>query len=258
MASKQIYIPPETYVLKQTIQNFTRLNHLSWQRHFHSVLGAISASQDFKYFPRCDYHGLALKLAQYPENQKTLADMLDAFYNAWAESAGMEVARWGDKTPLNAFCLNAIKQAFPEAKFIYTQRPIHDVCASYLKMGRYAHVLEAAERWLDSNRKCLAFRAKNQRSVFTAPYEDMVSEPVAFFESLFLFLNMRFDEEFLDVPAETLPIGDHTMAHFKNMPTRISSDRISAGKRRLSNEDMQQIDDFLKKRRIPAELLELV
>lgn len=258
MASGQVYIPPETYVLAHMIRTFRRLSYVPWANQVHMALGSISASQDFKYFPVCDYHSLTSKLCKAPRKKQTCADLLNSFYMEWARVAGMGNARWGDKTPMNSFCLDEIFATFPNAQFIYTQRSLIDVVASYLRMGRYDNAKDAAKRWISANQRCIHFREKNKRNVITVRYEDLVTYPRDSFSQIFEFLGLGFQREFLDVSSEELPMGDQGISHYKNINKKISKDNVGRGRQQLSSQDVHEIKNLTKHDDLPHELQELI
>ena len=258
MASNQVYIPPETYVLGDIIRSFSRLSYLPWKNQVHMALGSISASQDFKYFPACDYHSVTSELLKAPRTKQTCADLLDKFYKEWARAAGMSEARWGDKTPMNSFCLDEIFDTFPKAQFVYVQRSPYDVVFSYLRMGRYGTARDAAARWITSNQKCIHFRERNRNNVITVNYEKLTARPSEGFACVFDFLGLDFRQELLDTPSEALPMGDQKVIHYENVNKKISTDHVGRGRAGLSNFELDEIDNRIKHSKLPDELYELM
>ena len=170
----------------------------------------------------------------------------------------MHDARWGDKTPLNSFCLDEIYETFPRAKYIFVQRALYDVVYSYLRMGRYRKAEAAAERWISANHSCIKFRERNKDNVITVRYEDLTAQPNKIFASIFNFADLEFREEFLDKSVADIRMGDHNVEHYRNVKKNISSSNVGKGKARLSKGDFEEIGKVIMRSNIPLELQELI
>lgn len=200
-------------------------------------------SQDFRYFPQGDYSSVFKDLVSLPTESRTCADLLDGLYSCWSAWSGMKCVQWGDKTPLNTFFLRELYDVFPEAKFLYLQRDIHDVVYSMLKMNRYSSVKASALRWLRANQEWSKFNRQANVNVMTVSYENLVLDPDHEFSKVFEFLGLRFNAEFLTIPPESLPLGDQEYSHFDNVYNSISSSSIGRGKSDLSSDQIRELDD---------------
>ncbi|MFQ5494694.1 MAG: sulfotransferase, partial [Phycisphaerae bacterium] len=117
----QLHIPPETYVLAQVIRAFRRHRAQPWH---HLVLLVLAL---FEFNPEFDRFGVSLRplfkeLRDAPRDARSLALILDRLYRYHGESVNRSCERWGDKTPLNIYCLPELRSVFPGAQFIHVVR----------------------------------------------------------------------------------------------------------------------------------------
>lgn len=78
-------------------------------------------------------------------DQPTFADVMDAFFMAYAAEHG--ATRWGDKTPGYVLEMELLAGLWPEARFVHLFRDGRDVALSFLERGWARHLSEAAELW---------------------------------------------------------------------------------------------------------------
>ena len=152
------HIPPETYVLKEVIQTFKQNRHLSWKHLVYLTLSTLEYHPEFKIFEIDSLRDLVHQIIEIPQNQKSLAVILNNFYHYHARLNGKNCCRWGDKTPINTFCLEDIAAVFPDAQFIHIIRDGCDVVYSMIECGRYSKIEDAANRWMNSIKYARSFR----------------------------------------------------------------------------------------------------
>jgi protein-tyrosine sulfotransferase len=237
MGNRSVYIPPETYVLGQTVEDFRRHAHLDWDTLCKMVLFNFAASEDFRAFPTIQLRELYLALLPAEQGERSLAFILDAFYRYMALHAGREDVVWGDKTPLNVYHLADIDAVFPGARYIHIYRDGCDVVASYLKMGRYSTLEQAAQRWLDSVRLCREFGGRRPERYFELRYEELVAAPKTRLAETCEFLGIAYTDEMLNGPSaqEMGDVGLHP--HHRKVTGRIVPDSVGRGRKGLSDGD---------------------
>ena len=235
MAGGEVYIPPETYVLGRILSDVRRLSPWAdWHATVSLVLGHFALSEDFDTFPTSSLRPVKVALEALPEKRRSLAAILDAFYQHMARAAGSEAHVWGDKTPLNAVVLDELIEVFPKARVIWMYRDGYDVTASYLAMGRYADPVSAAERWVRSNEACAACARARPEQVHRIRYEDLVADPRAALATLCAWLGLRYDDEMVNCLPATGSLGDTTRhAHHAQVHQPISTDSVGRGRERL-------------------------
>jgi len=231
----EIIIPPETYVLGAAISRFKRYRAMSWPDLVEYVLAA------FEFYPEFETFGISLrplvqKLKGTKKEKRNLALILNSFYMYYAEQTGKACRRWGDKTPLNTFALEAIYSVFPDARFIHIIRDGCDVVASYVKAGIYQSVEEAAKRWIRSIKTVNSFQVKYPDAVLNIRYEQLVTEPQQTLRTVCQFIGIDFQPQMLNEKNKNrAKLGDVEMrAHHSNVLKPISTSNIGRGRATLS------------------------
>ncbi len=108
-----------------------------------------------------------------------------------------------DKMPFNALWIPLITAAFPEAKIIYTDRDPVSICVSCYKQ------MFNTGQWFSYNLETLAatytafhnmmshYKGLNQKSFYTASYEDIVQTPETAIKALTNYVGLTWSEDFL-------------------------------------------------------------
>lgn len=241
MNDPSIYIPPETYVLGQIIRDFDRYSRLEWSTLIHLVLNHLSLSEDFKYFPTPYLRPLYQNLLMAKESERCLSTILSGFYLYMASKVKPTATRWGDKTPLNTASLDKIDEVFPNAQYIHLVRNIHDVCLSYVNMGRYKTYQEAANRWKTANQKIEEFKNHSGQRVKTITYEDLVRSPEIQVGAICEFLKLEYDPRLLTDSPTAEVLGDVNVSHYSNVQKDISDKSIGNGVKEIEKEIRAEI-----------------
>jgi len=250
MGSGKIYIPPETYVLGNIIREFQQNSRIEWDALCKIVLFNFASSEDFYSFPTYNLRDLYLSLQDTDKEERTLAFILNEFYRYMGIAAGYTDFIWGDKTPLNVFYLSEIDQVFPDAKYIHIYRDGCDVVYSYLQMGRYNKIEDAAQRWLNSVKLSREFGYSRKNRYLELSYEDLVISPENKMSNVCDFLEINYSSEILKiVPAEKM--GDVVIhQHHKNVINEINKKSIGKGRKNLTMSEMLLLKKLIGKRLI--------
>lgn len=237
LASEQIYVPPETYVLGEIIEAWPSSWHLPWreriwlfaaffERHPHFATFGLESMTPF----------VEAAVAAGPQ---PLTGVLDQFYRHLAERAGGAVGRWGDKTPWNTYHLPALGALYPQARYVWMVRDGRDVAASYAKAGLYDDVPGAATRWAVANRACARF-ARHAPHLTTLRYEAMVADPEAEFARIFAFAGLRFEPAMLERQPEKM--GDvEALAHHEAVKGAISPKSVGGWKTKIDEATLKAL-----------------
>lgn len=215
LASGQIYIPPETYVLGEVLENWGRWRKLYW----HEKVWLFASYFDrHPNWPEMDVDSLLPFVAEcknWGEERQNLRALLDGLYAYLGQQHGFSSTRWGDKTPWNTMHLKAIVKRLPDAKFLFLVRDGRDSVASQVKADMRT-VEVAVERWVQANWACVKY-LPSQRTLRMS-YETLVTNPAAAFSEIFEHAGMEFKADFLDrVPSNLgdIEILDHHAAVLK-------------------------------------------
>lgn len=234
LASGQIYVPPETYVLGDVIETWPQSATLPWRQRVWLFCAHFEKHRHFDYFGVPNLNAFATEAQRL--HPRGLRPLIEAFYRHLARAAGSDAHRWGDKTPWNTFHLPAIGRTFPDARFLWLVRDGRDVALSYHKAGLQPDFETAAQRWTDANAACARF-ARWSRNVRRLRYEDLVTDPEREMAGIFDWADLRFDPCMLDSRAGAM--GDvERHAHHRQVAASISTKSVGRWRDALSEADL--------------------
>ncbi len=234
MASGGIYIPPETFVVGDIIDGWSRAWLLSWREKVWLFCAHFEKHAHFADFGLENLNAFAQEATLLPE--RSLRALFDAFYRHLARAHGSESLRWGDKTPYNTFHLSALRAVFPDAQYLWLVRDGRDAALSYVDAGLFDDLGAAANRWTAANTACQSLAASNA-DVYRQNYESMVSDPAAEFAGICAWAGLPFDPGMLTAPTGKL--GDvEAHAHHGNVTRPITNASAGRWRTRLSAETL--------------------
>lgn len=206
MASGQIYIPPETYVLGELIKDWPRWIFLAWKQKVWLFCAYFDRHPHRAELDLDSLSPFAEDAAQWPAARRNLRALIDGFYRFMARSHGFSDARWGDKTPWNTIHLKAITRFYPDGLYLHLVRDGRDSVASQLRADM-RDLGEAAHRWVQANEICE--RCLPARNSLQMRYEEIVQTPEAAMQRIFGWAGLDYDPRYLtEVPAR---LGDVTV-----------------------------------------------
>lgn len=239
-----IFIPPETYILGEIINDYITLNGLKWEKLVGVVYSKFEYHPQFNTFNMGSLYPLVQEMTNLPEKDRALDILIDNFYKYYAKKHHIQKPFWGDKTPLNTFHLNKIDLVFPDAKYIHLIRNPYDCIYSYVNSGIYLDYNIAAQRWIHSIKKARTFGKKRKNNYLEIRYENLVREPQRITSLICEFLNVKYESRMLQITEN--PLGDvERLSHHANVQTPISDKNIGKGKKNLSDREIQDIDKIL-------------
>ncbi|MEL6567362.1 MAG: sulfotransferase [Pseudomonadota bacterium] len=239
MASGQIYIPPETYVIGEILSRWSKWRGLTWREKVWMVCAYIDRHPHRDDFEIESFSPFANGVEGWEKSRQSVQALYDALYAFMAGEHGFTEARWGDKTPWNTVHLSHIVKAFPDAYFLHLQRHGLDVVASQVKAGM-RDIEGSAQRWIDANTSCLKQMKRARRAPLTVAYEDLVRDPETVFSKIFAWADMDFDPAHLTrVPEKLADVGRH--AHHAAVTKPITASSIGRWKDSLTTEDLARL-----------------
>ena len=244
VASEQVHIPPETYVLAQVIEYYRRNAYQDWESLVLQCLALFELHPEFHTF-HISLRPLLPRLYSLPEQERSLARMLDMFYRFHAEQISMACSRWGDKTPVNTFALDAIYEVFPRAQFIHLLRDGVDVVHSCMKRGLVPRLEDAAARWQRALHEVQRFAQKQPQACRELRYEALVQQPDIEMSALCEWLGIDYHHSMLDERGHTAELGDMDYAHYASSLKALSCNYIGAGRRELKHEELQKLEHLI-------------
>jgi hypothetical protein len=241
-AHPALHIPPETLVLGRVAKKFRQVSHMHWSDIVLFVYAFFQFEEEFDAFEISNMPELVKNVAGVEPNRRSLAFIINAFYEWHARQHGITFERWGDKTPLNVYALKRIHQVFPKAQFIHIVRDGCDAVASYLETGIFKSPEEAAWRWRTAVRLCRSFGRSHRRAYLEVRYEDLVTRPRETVDQICAFLGVEFDQRMLELPEDAGRLGDvPRRRHHSEVLKPISTDKIGKGRRSLGENQKRRI-----------------
>ena len=242
--NSDISIPPESYRIPFAIKKFHIFNNRDWSEVVSVVLDEFRNEKEFVHW-EIDIENVQNKLENIPDTKKTLANIFDELYCTYSKQHSTGKI-WGDKTPMNTSYLGWIGSVFPKSKFIHIIRDGRDVVSSYLKMGRYTTVKDAAQRWKKSVKFGKSFGSSIGNNYMEIRYEAMVSSPEEVIKNICSFLGITYSIEMLNHTNLVEKLGDTSLSHHSNLSRPITTDSIGKWKENLSSADKNEVLKLLK------------
>jgi len=240
-----VYIPAETYVIADALHLFNRASHLPWPARVRLVLSSFEYQRDFYTISRRGLYPVYQICLDLPKSRQRFGDMLEAMWTFLAEDAGVDFIIPGDKTPYNMASINLIKRAFPNGSYIFLTRHPYDVCASYVKMDRYADLASAAQRWNMAHKnwsrlikQSPGLKAKLMR------YESLVRNPEQEVSEIGKWLELS--ERKVELGSDAFWGDIDVYDHISGVKSDVNSESIGKGARALSQQDKNIIKDIVR------------
>ncbi len=243
--NSKIAIPPESYVLPNTVRIFWTYNFLPWKELVKLIIGEFESHNDFCSWD-INMQDAYSRILNLNKKNQTLANIIDEIYCYYAELKFPDFEIWGDKTPYNTLKLDWIDLIFSNAKYIHIIRDGRDVVSSYLKMGRYKTVEEAAHRWKKSIELCEEFKKnKSENEYIEIRYEKLVTEPDHEIKCICNFLNIDFDISMLDIKKIVCKLGDVDVKQHENIKNPINANSIGKWEKNLTDKEKIKVKELL-------------
>lgn len=209
MASDQIYIPPETYVLGEILSRWRKWGGLNWRERVFLFCAYFDRHNLFADLEIDSLTPFAKQACALEKREQTHQHLIDLFYAFMTREHGYTAPRWGDKTPWNTMHLDHIVKAYPDAYYLFLKRDGRDVVASQLKSDM-RDFESSTQRWIDANAACRRHLKKAKRAPLEVAYEDLVTNPETVFRSIFEWADLDFAPDYLTkVPEKLGDVGRH-------------------------------------------------
>ena len=242
-----LYIPPETYVIGESIKLFKRYQTIEWKDLVKLIYATYIFHPQFEYFNVDNFTELYNQACNIEPNARSLSNIFKLYYINYKELHNETANIWGDKTPLNTLYINDIYEVFPKAKYIHIHRNPYDAIVSYVKSGRYKDYKNATIRWKNSIEIASNFGKNHPSSYFEIKYEDLVENPELYIKKTCGFLGIEFEKSMLQISKKSNNLGDvHLLKHHKNVMMPITTNNIGKGLKSLSQNDKSIINKILK------------
>ena len=201
--SPDICIPPESDYLWRVILAYQRkYNRLPWRDIVTIFCGELARGQEY-----CNWDirvkSFYFEAKKLPKNQRSLAKLIDVYFQHYLQKHNPEAVRWGDKTPHYILYLRQFDAVFPKAQHLHIYRDGRDVVTSFLKLGWVPDVESGCKMWLQRINAALAYKQReNPNKFLEIRYEDLVHEPEVITRQTCEFLGIAYRPNMLDFHKE--------------------------------------------------------
>ncbi|MDR8394600.1 sulfotransferase [Aliifodinibius sp. S!AR15-10] len=238
-----VNIPPESHsAITNSVKKFYRYGGLEWKDLVSVTLGEFASQTVFDLW-NIDLLEVQRRASALPEEEQSLAKIVDLLHAYHMETHKPEATIWGDKTPFLALRLKWVEKVFPNARYLNMIRDGRDVVSSYLAADLADSLDEACERWNLSIEKVEQFQKKSPGSVLTIYYEEFVNDPETTVREVCEFLDISFDPEMLE--NDPVYLGDNHLKHHENVNKPISNRSVGKWKERLTDQQQRDVEKKL-------------
>ena len=247
-ASPEIHIPPENWALAGCIRSFRRYRWLlSWNEMVDLLLGRhVMDSERWFDEPPAD---LRQRLLEMPREDRSLADFLDTIYCYHGEQRNASFQRWGDKTPLNVNCMDAIMKVFPQARFVHPVRDGVDVAHSWSELSKYRGEIErAARRWKDAVTTARGFAERHPNRIHEVRYESLCRAPEKILREVCQFIDLSYESDMISrVDHYEEMEKSKSNKHYQNAFKEITTENIGKGRNNLNEHKKAKIAPIINR-----------
>lgn len=246
VASKQVSIPPESYVWPRIIRRFNAYSFMPWEMLSSMVISEFESYKEF-YTWEMNLKDVHQSSRALPKGKRTLSYIINEVYCHYNITKNTPGVRWGDKTPINTIYIDKILKVYPKAQFIHIIRDPLDVVCSYVKAGFYPNYMEAAQFWKAATSKARWLENKVLKSQFIeVSYEKLVSDPKKEMIRICNFLEITYSDTLLEFWKNKEELGDVKFkSHHENVGNPVTKASIGKWKSVLSKNEEKEIRKYL-------------
>lgn len=244
-----VCIPPESHVLGPLTRKFRRcFRFLPWEYVVRLVGSEFQSKVPGFGFWQLDMHPFYAKALGLPEEERSLARLIDLLYVHYLEDKKPRATRWGDKSLSNAFHLPMLEQLYPAARYVLLIRDGRDVAVSLVAADTtpVTEVSRAAHYWERSVTNAHRFVAGlDAQKHMEVRYEELVRQPETIAARVYDFLGIPFDPSVLQVSDSVDTLGDANRPIHRNLRRPINADSIGKWRQALPPDEQAALQKQL-------------
>lgn len=233
--------PPPPHLLKWFLPRLFRYGSLDHPDCARTLLADVSTLLELQPQPWGTEHNLEDLTQAWSQTPGEFLDLFAILYQSYAEAR--QKNRWFCKENLISRFAEALREHFPQAKFLYLVRDPRDVYGSFKKVpGGPKHELVFAKKWREEQERCIEL-LKNptfSNSCLQINYEQLLADPYAVLEKVCLFLGEDFEVDMLRTPEA----GKHNTENpfWKNLDQPILKENAHKYKQNLKTAEVHTIE----------------
>lgn len=246
-AGGQIAIPAETQILHTLPKKFNATRRQGWEEQVRRVIASFENHHNFPLWQvnLADAYQKALNL---PENERSLARIINEVNFAYAAQAFPDARVWGDQSPLHTFYLPYIKRVFPMARYMHLLRDGRDVVSSMVTRHGNDYLFEAVLRWKTSLKRIRRFQKELSTDRFIEiRYEDLVRKPEPTLQKVCMFIGIDYTPRMLDYWKLPTTIEHKYESYHKNLGKPVFDSSIGKWRERLTKPQQDYVMKNLAK-----------
>lgn len=173
----EIIIPPEQFVLKNSIVKYSLYNRIEWLDLVSIIVGEFSRISGTMNW-QLETGSLIEKLWHTPAEERSLYRIIDSIFIEYGHQHQQSFEVWGDKSPMTTDYLDFVLPVFPNAKFIGLVRDPRDVAASIFEKNEKADLKYVVRKWKNAfHQQQRVYKLHGPEKVKRITYEDLVRKP---------------------------------------------------------------------------------
>lgn len=234
VAGGQIAIPAETQIIHMLPIKFHTTRGLSWDDQVRLIIASFESHRNFPLWQvnLADAYQKSLAL---PEDQRSLARIINEVYFTYAAQAFPEARVWGDQSPIHTFYLPYIKKVFPKARYMHLLRDGRDVVSSMVTRHGDDYLFEAVLRWQTSLKRIKSFqKGLDPEQYIEVRYENLVREPEPTLQKVCAFVGIGYTQRMLDYWKLPTTIEHKYKSFHENLGKPVFDSSIGKWRERLT------------------------
>lgn len=234
VAGGQIAIPAETQIIHTLPIKFRTTRGLSWEDQVRLVIASFESHRNFPLW-QVNLGDAYQKALALPENERSLARIINEVYFTYAAQAFPEAKVWGDQSPIHTFYLPYIKKVFPKARYMHLLRDGRDVVSSMVTRHGDDYLFEAVLRWKTSLTRISHFQqGLTPDQYIEVRYENLVREPEPTLQKVCDFIGIEYTQRMLDYWKLPTTIEHKYKSFHENLGKPVFDSSIGKWRERLT------------------------
>ena len=241
VASEQVAIPAETQILHNLLVKFKAYEGLGWADLSRLMIAEFESHHNFNMW-ETNLAAAYQKIVNLPEEERSLARIIDEVYMTYATEKFPKAKVWGDQSPIHTFYLPYIHKIFPEAKYMHLVRDGRDVVSSMVKRHGDDYLYEAVYRWKTSIKKTDEFQKKlGLDQYIEVRYEDLVQKSEETLKQISQFIHIEYTPRMLDYWKLPTTIEHKYKAFHQNLGKPVFASSVGKWKERLTPQQQDYV-----------------
>lgn len=252
VAGGHIAIPAETQIIHMLPIKYRTTRGLSWEDQVRLVIASFESHRNFPLW-QVNLADTYQRVLGIPENERSLARVINEVYFTYAAQVFPEARVWGDQSPIHTFYLPYISKVFPKARYMHLLRDGRDVVSSMVTRHGDDYLFEAVLRWKTSLKRINRFQKTLAPGQYIeVRYENLVREPEPTLRRVCEFIGIDYTPRMLDYWKLPTTIEHKYKSFHQNLGKPVFDSSIGKWRERLSASQQEYVMQHLT-----AELREL-